>query len=713
MCGAGMLKASCRTAMLALGIYGPVFAADAPANQLIIVTGQAASLQRAPAAAKTGTPLADLPASVQIIDRGTIEAQGGVSLQDAIGNVSGVGRGGGDGFGFYDRFLIRGLDARIYSDGFSDGDQRNGLPHSLNGVEQVEVFKGPGSALFGSGPPGGSINIVHYLPSERSSAGGGLQIGSFDTINANAYVTGSLGGAGLSYRVDGQTQYSRGFRSLSSHDDEIRPSIAWRTPTNALIVSVDARSISQVPDPAGIIYLDGRPIQGVGRNAKYSTPFSHGDQSFVRLQAVDTWTPTSFVTVTNRFSYLHRALSLLRNGDGGSVVGTSFTGRQLRHQDDHLDAYDYQLEPVWTFHSGGIAHTLLTGFEAQRQHLDTNRATADLPPIADIFAPVPPETSTQGLDFLRDAKHAGAIDALQATYLSLYATDQIDLTNELKLRVGGRKDWFKTSLDPLVNVPGRLDPNGNPIIAGDAESQREAPVSWNAGVLYKLLPGITPYVGVSKSHLVVFSSESTQSGLAPVESGLQYEAGLKISAWRGHVVLTGAWFDTNRTHVFQLVGDTPVFNNQRTRGGEADLDIQATKRWHLTANATAQSPRITDNPGNVLANGKRPQGVPTRIAHVSTTYQLTGGVEGGILLGGGAEYRSKMFGNIVNTTFVPAYVTEEAVVSYTQPAWEISAGVKNLTDKTWFVAANGAGALLGEPRTVFVSAKLHTWPSHY
>ncbi len=698
---AGLFLAS--TAMAWGG--APAWADDLSGPNEIVVTGQSAGLDQVPASGKTGTPLAEIPASIQLIQRTTIDAQGGVSLQDAIGNASGVGRGGGDGFGFYDRFLIRGLDARIYSDGFSDGDQRNGLPHSLNGVERVEILKGPGSALFGSGPPGGSINIVHYLPSEHEAVGGGLQIGSFDTINADAYVTGASGIEGVSYRVDGMTQYSRGFRDLSSHDDEIRPEIAWRTPANTLVVSLDARWIAQTPDPAGIIYVQGRPIQGVGRDAKYSTPFSRGDQHLVRLQAVDTWTPASFVTVTNRFSYLHRVLSLLRNGDGGTVVGTSFTGRQLRRQEDRLNDYDYQLEPLWTFHTAGIGHTLLTGFEYRRQDLDTNRATADLPSIANIFDPVIPETSVQGLSFLRDAKHAGAIDTLQATYVSLYATDQADLTERLKLRVGIRKDWFDTSMTPQVFVPGRLDPQGNLFQAGVTESRREAPLSWNAGLLYKVLPGVTPYFGVSKSHLVVFSSESTQTGLAPVESGLQYEAGLKIAAFHGRVALTGAWFDTGRAHVFQLVGDTPVFNNQRTRGGEADLDVQATSRWHLSANATLQSARITDNPGNTAADGKRPQGVPARIAHLWTTYQLTGDAKGGLSIGGGAEYRSKLWGNITNTTQVPGYVTENAVLTYSQPRWSVSAGVKNLTDKMWFAAANGAGALVGEPRTVFVSAK--------
>lgn len=692
-------------AALAHGAEGDDQSGPAPSE--IVVTGQITSLNQAPAAGKTGTPLAEIPASIQVIDRGTIDAQGGVSLQDAIGNASGVGRGGGDSFGFYDRFLIRGLDARIYSDGFSDGDQRNGLPHSLNGVERVEVLKGPGSALFGSGPPGGSINIVHYLPSDHPGMGTALQVSSYDTVNANAYVTGPIASTGLSYRIDGLAQYSSGFRDLTSRDDEIRPEIAWRTATNQLVVSLDARWIAQTPDPSGIIYLNGQPIEGVGRTAKYSTPFSRGDQHLVRLQVADSWTPTPFVTITNRFSYLRRDLSLLRNGDGGSVTGTSFTGRQLRRQDDGLSDYDYQLEPLWKFRTAGIGHTLLTGFEYRRQDLDSNRATADLPAIANIFAPVIPETSAQGLTFLRDARHSGAIDTLQATYVSLYATDQIDLTTRLKLRAGVRQDWFDTALTPALFVPGRLDPDGNVFQAGVRESRHEAPLSWNAGVLYALLPGVTPYFGVSKSHLVVFSSEATQTGLAPVESGLQYEAGLKISALHGRATLTGAWFDTRREHVFQLVGDTPVFNNQRTKGGEADLSVQATDRWHIDANATFQSARITDNPGNVAANGKVPQGVPARIAHVWTTYRLTGRAGSGLSIGGGAEYRSKLWGNILNTNQVPGYVTEQAVVSYAGRRWEISAGVKNLTDKTWFAAANGAGALVGEPRTIFLSARLH------
>ena len=96
-----------------------------------------------------------------MVPRQVVSEQGGNSLASAVRDVSGVNIGGASTYGFFDRFTIRGMDARIYSDGFPDGDQSNGFPHSMNGVDHIEVLKGPGSALFGSGPPGGTVNIVH------------------------------------------------------------------------------------------------------------------------------------------------------------------------------------------------------------------------------------------------------------------------------------------------------------------------------------------------------------------------------------------------------------------------------------------------------------------------------------------------------------------------------------------------------------------------
>jgi hypothetical protein len=59
------------------------------------------------------------------------------------------------------------------------------------------------SALFGSGPPGGTINIVHYKPSADLHYGASMQAGSFGTVVNNDYITGPTTLPGLGYRIDG------------------------------------------------------------------------------------------------------------------------------------------------------------------------------------------------------------------------------------------------------------------------------------------------------------------------------------------------------------------------------------------------------------------------------------------------------------------------------------------------------------------------------
>ncbi len=101
----------------------------------------------------------------------------------------------------------------------------------------------------------------------------------------------------------------------------------------------------------------------------------------------------------------------MRNNDsmsatGTHIVGDTLVGRQLRAQDDSDGNLDYQFEPVWKFRTGSVLHTLLTGFEYQHDVLDTQRRTADLPNITNIFAPTPPELTPSSLSFLCDAKHS-------------------------------------------------------------------------------------------------------------------------------------------------------------------------------------------------------------------------------------------------------------------------------------------------------------------
>jgi iron complex outermembrane recepter protein len=708
-------------------IGGRAAATAAPAGAFVAAQASGAGgnanstapLEQAAAADKTGTKLANLPQSVVVVPRAVVSEQGGTTLSDAVRDVSGINLGGSSSYGFFDRFTIRGMDARIYSDQLPDGDQYNGFPHSMNGVQSIEVLKGPGSALFGTSTPGGSIDIVHFMPSAVPGYGISQQIRSFGSWTTSVYATGPTTLPGLTYRIDGLLQHSDGFRDLKSADYEVRPVLSWQHDNHVTTFALDLRHIERTPDSYGILYfngagLAGTPLTNVPNTAKYSTPFSYGNQDFERPTLTDSWWIADYLTINNRLSYMHRNVDILRNSGGGTIalVGGLWQqqGRQLREQTDNDQDFTYQFEPVWKFRTGSIGHTLLTGVQVEWQSINDNRATADLANIANIFAPVIPEISTAGLVFLSDARHSGMIDDLKALYLSAYATDQIDVTDQWKVRLGIRQEHWYEQLTPLAFVPGRVAPNGTPLEPGTTDTEIDTPTSWSLGTLYKFLPGVAPFVGVSKSYLTNFNSEATQNGVFAPESGLEYEAGIKFSTPDGRLVFTPAAFEIFRNNVFteNTSTNTVAFNAQTSRGIDADLQITVAPQCKILANAIAQKAVLTAVPLTPTQVGNRPVGVPQYIFNVWSTYDFAIAGMHGFRVGAGLFYDSKTYANTANTAWVPASTVINAVTGYYGTHWDVQFGVNNIANVAYFSIAENAGGFVGDPRTYWGKVSWHS-----
>jgi iron complex outermembrane receptor protein len=688
--------------------------------------GTIVPLQTVATVDKTGTPLANLPQSVVIVPRATVVEQGGTSVADAVRDVSGVNIGGSSSYGFFDRVTIRGMDARFYSDNFPDGDQSNGLPHSLNGVERIEVLKGPGSALFGSGPPGGSVNVVHFAPSAVPGYGLSQQVGSFGSWTTSAYAAGPTTIPGLNYRIDGLLAHSDGFRNLSSANYEVRPVLQWNKDNHVTTFALDYRHIERTPDAYGIVYFNGPPLSVVPNTTKYSTPFSFGNQDFERGTLIDSWWFADYLTINNRLAYTHRDVSILRNS-GGTIAGISMTNRQLREQTDHDDDFTYQFEPVWKFHTGSVFHTLLTGAQIEWQSIDDNRATAGacsatvttgcLGNIVNILAPVIPETSTAGLNFMRTSALSGMIDDLRALYVSAYAVDQIDVSEQWKVRLSARQDHWYEQLTPLAFVssstnplaPGRFEANGTPLEPGTVQTRIDQPTSWSIGTLYKILPTVAPFAGVSKSYLTNFNSEATSQGLVAPESGLEYEAGIKFSAPDNRIILTAAAFDIQRTNVFteNTTTNQVAFNAQKSYGFDADLQMLITPQWTLLANMISQTARLTAVPLTPAQVGNWPVGVPAHIYNIWSTYDFAIAGIKGFRVGAGLSYNGATFGTTADNVWIPSSTVADAMFGYYAAHWDAQIGVKNITNVTYFTTAQSAGGYVGQPRTFYAKAAWH------
>jgi len=732
--------------MLALG--APAIAAEAEQESGITVTAPSTTpFEQAPALDKAGATLFDNPRSIQIVPRELADQQGATQLRDTLRNVSGLTQGGQFAFGFYDRFVSRGLNVTFLDDGLPDtSSDLGGYVHSLTGVERVEVLKGPGSALFGSTAPGGTINLVHQRPDDTLAGTASLRYGSFDTITANAAINAPLG-QGVAARVDGGFQRSDGFRGTRSKTAEVIGALGARLANHDILLRAEYRDLRARPDATGLPFMPAAtpgarvlPIP-VDVDNRYYTPFAFADQTIKRVALSDAWAVTDGLTVNLRGAYSDRDVDLARNAGGSLALSNTtlpaatcgatdignckLTRRQLRKQTDNIHDFVVQAEPTWTFNAGSMPVTLLGGVEYRRISATTRRATADLGDIPNVLAPVAPETSLASLTFKCDTGHSCNDANVDGRFVGLYGTAQIDLTPKLKLRLSGRQDWFKTWAEGRSAVPANpgsqhpcaSPPAGStscPFVPGQPVVRQDDRFEWDLGAVYQFTDAVALFGGYSSNSYPIFNTEEPQSiGQVP-EKGTQVEAGLRFRQGQW-LALSTSLFRTTRRNVYTTLlidnVDTPTVFSYRTRGWESDLTLRPLPAWNIIANLTLQDPELTDYPQTPALVGYRVPSVPRRLANIWTSYDIAlPDTLGTLQLAAGMRHRSGSFGDAAQTRLLPGATMADLSAAWLHGPWTLRAGVNNLNDARNFdyAAGAGSGAIPGQPRTFFLSLAFKT-----
>ncbi len=174
-------------------------------SRTIVVTG-----------ARTEQALGDSAVATQVIRRDAIEASGAENLAELLEEHPGLqvlrSFGGAGGAGV----TMQGLDPK-YTLILVDGQRATGR---INGtldlsrfpaedIEQVEIVKGPGSALYGSDAIAGVINIITRKTRRAREAEAHASFGSFDTqdLSARAGLRRGRWSTGLA----GGWHHTRGF----------------------------------------------------------------------------------------------------------------------------------------------------------------------------------------------------------------------------------------------------------------------------------------------------------------------------------------------------------------------------------------------------------------------------------------------------------------------------------------------------------------------
>lgn len=715
------LRCTC-IGLLVAGVFVPLHAAaqDNASNQektsalpeIKITTGRVrpGTLEDvARTGSKTDTPLRDIPASVAIVPASVLREQGVFDMNDAMRNVSSVQPLMGGGYGFANNFTSRGLPLSFFRDEMPDGTSpQNGYYRTMYDVERIEVLKGPGSALFGSAGPGGSINMVSRQPRSAFGASAGTMLGSFGTRHGYADVTGPIGQS-FAGRVIGDLEHADGFRGLKREIFEISPSLLWRLADDkTLLIDFDHRNIHIRPDNYGSLFnFDSQLV--VPRENRYYTPFNNTSNTINRVTAVHNWAISTDLSMRTAFTYDGRSLNLIRNGGGNQANDKGLiTGRDVRLQTDHQAFATFQNEFIWKKNTGPIKHTFLGGFEYKNVDITTARTDYTLPNVQ-LLNPVGLETSLSS----PGVNPKGQIfdRRINSDQTSFYAQDQIDLSEKFKLRLGIRNDLVQWSDKGFQSGVGYRE-----IV------RSRSLTTYSTGGVYQPTKFLAFYAGYSTGAFINLSTEPTAVAMAP-ETSDQIEVGAKTTLLEGKADLNVALFQTSRNNYFITLNPVGVNlvtqdGKDRSRGVEVTLAFRPLAGLSLIGNGVWMDPETLSKafarnnvlfaPGEVRSiTGNRPVGVATNMGSLWTTYQIQSGLAQGLTFGFGVTYKGDSFADTLNLLRVPSYVVYDAAVFYRIKRMEVAVNVKNLTDKTYYTNPTFAGALPGNPLSAFGSIRFY------
>ncbi|MBB3691715.1 TonB-dependent siderophore receptor [Sphingomonas sp. BK580] len=690
----------------------PAPADDSSDRDDILVTGER-ERRDGRSGAKTDTPLIALPQTVTVIDEDELTRRNALSINQALGYVAGVAPNQrGNVATRYDQLFLRGFTPGVFMDGMrQQGGVYSSPQTDFHLVESVDVIKGPASVLYGSGTPGGLINLTSKLP--YAEAGGRLELagGNFDLLRSAIDLNQPLDRDGRwQFRVIAGGERSDGFlRHTRNRRNYARPMLTFapddrtsvtlilsyqRDPKASSYSGVPAYG-SALPNPFGTLPVDlnvSEPgYEAFDRKQKSATLlFRH------RLSDALTWTTNArYYDVDLHYRQIY--LSAFRTAGSGAARATDFSTivRGGGGSDERFRTITLDNRLAAEFATGPVRHVLLAGLDYAHnegrndQGFLTGETSDPTTSISDfdLFAPryggtLPSFALTQTRNFRR-------IDQTGA-----YVQDQMSLGG-LNLIASGRWDWY----DQLTRNR----------TSGAVTRSSQTAFTARLGALYETTWGVAPFASYAESFEPQTGATFEGTAFVPV-TGRQYEAGLKFQPRGTEALFTLSAFDLRRQNVpvadpsrpnFQIqVGEVKVRGIELDGRGEVAPGVTVVVAGSYT-DSLVTSGTVAVGSGGQLAGvtGTRPLGVPRWSASSFLSWDLgdsVAGALGGVSVGGGVRYVGESDGTASyvrnNATIVerfdsPGYVLADALLGYDLGAldrrWDglsLSVNASNLFD---------------------------------
>jgi catecholate siderophore receptor len=648
-------------------------------------------------------PLRDIPQTIIVIPSTVIEQQGATTLTDVLRNVPGLTITAGEGGApAGDNLTLRGNSARndIFVDGVRDLNPQTRDPFN---IEQVEVTKGPTSAVSGRGSAGGTVNLTSKTPSLRRAVGGSFAFGNADTWRGTADVNTSLNRLGLgdrgAFRLNlmGHNAGVAGRDVVQNDRWGIAPSLAFGlgTPTRLTLSYYKLRQdnisdygIPWVPATNNALQEYRNMPAPVPRETFYG--FRDRDREVLDQDA-------GTVRIEHFFSDSTQLRSQFRYGLAGrNSIATpprfasndsTVINREMRSWVAEDRIFDNQTDLTARVETGPIRHSLVGGVGVTNERNWRVNRTAPASTTT-LFNPNP------------DDIYPGVITTslfegdITGNTQSVWLFDTAEFGQHWEATGGVR--WE------------RFDVHGTNTAPAPVRQLANMP-SLRAGLIYKPVQNGSIYAsyGTSMSPSLEGLSYGTANTSIPPEKTYTAEAGVKWEVANNRLLLTGALFrvakDNARTPGLSPVDPPQVLaGRQVSRGVELSASGAVTNSLRVLGSYTFIDARISEsnNPAEV---GMFFQNTPKNAASAWITYTARR-----FTVGLGPRYMGKRYGNNTNTRFVDGFSTVDAMVSYTvNRHLDLRLNLSNLNDAYYFERLGGGHLIPGPSRFALFTTNLH------
>ncbi|MBM3873135.1 MAG: TonB-dependent receptor [Verrucomicrobia bacterium] len=517
---------------------------------------------------------------------------------------------------------LRGDTAETYLNGQRLSYNLYGYFPSFNGVEAVDLVRGPGSAVFGAGHfQGGYVNYVTkqprfsgpettvttrfgtWAPGDQSFLNGSLQIDTTAPVSDRFAWRASV-------EVKGGDTY---FRDHDVRDDRVDLFLAasWRPPGGAALDWVVQYLWQASPEILGV----NRPTQELIDHARYYTGTSADTAPFpgpIPATGVVTLPRTATLFSRGDFSNANVLRSQMRYARElspqvslHSLALVEHVHRRRFHQFEYAeyvtqDTAEWRNELRVDVEALGAVHRLIAGpvvryegRESFTSYFNEYFYNFDLTDPRRVFnqrqqfpaSYYPGFVGPGGREFFPGSYDSPETVRSETWNPALFAQQDVRLAPTLTATVGLRQDWFwARARDPLA------DQAGVPF--------RDAATVGAFSQAYSLLWQATPRASLYATHNRIRSILGNVTGggvILNVPDGRinpedfrnlseLAEAGVKVAALDNQLYASAALFQQDRSRV-SIRGRR---NNIRVRGLELETVYQPSPRLSVTANATFQ-----------------------------------------------------------------------------------------------------------------------------